>query len=87
MGTRRKSNDGAEAADTHLGDLGTGDGYIGEKVDPRPNSDHSLESGPDGVPPLVGQREGRAAADRIGDAADRDKDPADADGGDENIRG
>lgn len=25
-------------------------GYIGQKVDPRPNSDHSLESGPDAPP-------------------------------------
>lgn len=29
-------------------------GYIGTKVDPRPNSEHSLESGPDG-PSIVDQ--------------------------------
>lgn len=65
----------AEAkAGEHLGDLGTGDGFIGQKVDPKPNSAHSLESGPDGVPPLEGHRDGRAEADRIGDEADHAKD-------------
>jgi hypothetical protein len=29
-------------------------GYLGNKVDPRPNSAHSLESGPDGVSALDG---------------------------------
>lgn len=28
-------------------DLGTEQGYLGQKVDPRPDSDYSLESGPD----------------------------------------
>ena len=42
--------------------LGTDRGFIGGKVDPRPNSDHSLESGPEGVPADVGHAEGRAAA-------------------------
>lgn len=30
------------------------DGFIGRKVDPLPNSAHSLESGPDGVPLVDG---------------------------------
>jgi hypothetical protein len=28
-------------------DLGQDEGYIGQKVDPRPNEDYSLEGGPD----------------------------------------
>lgn len=61
----------AEAkAGEHLGDLGTTDGYLGEKVDPKPNEEHSLESGPDGVPALEGQADGIAAANRIGAAQD-----------------
>jgi len=64
----RKTDDPAKASAAHLGDLGVGDGYLGVKVDPRPNSDHSLASGPDGVPPLDGHREGAEAARKIGEA-------------------
>lgn len=38
--------DGQQAA------LGLPDGFIGEKVDPRPNEAYSLESGPDSPSPL-----------------------------------
>lgn len=77
----QKAAEAAQKASTdHLGDLGTGDGFIGQKVDPKPNSAHSLESGPDGVPPLEGQRDGMAAATRIGEALEPH---AQADGGDE----
>lgn len=45
--------------------LGTDKGYIGEKVDPRPNEDYSLESGPDSPSALdaaIDASEGRTEA-------------------------
>lgn len=42
-----KKDDLGQAEAQKIADDATEKGYIGGKVDPRPNSDHSLESGPD----------------------------------------
>lgn len=50
MAEHQKKTEAAELAQQPAAQqdpLGTDVGYIGTKVDPRPNSDYSLESGPD----------------------------------------
>lgn len=45
MAAKKKA--AAKADGPSAEDLGTDVGFIGTKVDPRPNSDYSLESGPE----------------------------------------
>jgi hypothetical protein len=45
-----KKDDAGQAEAQKLVDQAEDKGYIGQKVDPLPNSAHSLESGPDAPP-------------------------------------
>lgn len=54
--TKKKTDDaGAEEVQKAV-DEEQEQGFVGEKVDPRPNSDHSLESGPDSPPAVPDDR-------------------------------
>lgn len=50
MAPTKKADDSGAADVQKAVDEATDQGYVGDKVDPRPNSDHSLESGPDSPP-------------------------------------
>lgn len=52
MAQAKKSEDLGQSEVQKNVDVAEDQGFLGRKVDPRPNSDYSLESGPD-APPLV----------------------------------
>lgn len=60
--TAEKAADQAKAEAQKAVDTAEEQGFIGTKVDPRPNSDYSLESGPDS-PSAAEQRLDVARAD------------------------
>jgi len=51
MATKPK-DDAGQAEAQKIADTAEAQGFIGTKADPRPNSDYSLESGPDSPSPL-----------------------------------
>ena len=62
MASQKKEADAGQAEVQKKVDKGEEQGFLGRKVDPRPNSDYSLESGPD-APPLV--PDGRSRVEQI----------------------
>lgn len=52
----KKASDAGQAQVQEIVDQGQDQGYTGVKIDPLPNSAHSLESGPD-APTAAEQRE------------------------------
>lgn len=50
MAAAKKNADAGQAEAQKLADEAEEKGFIGQKVDPLPNSEHSLESGPDAPP-------------------------------------
>lgn len=62
MATTTKQDDLGQAEAQKDGDRAEEQGFIGTKVDPLPNSAHSLESGPDS-PTVVEQRKALAEAE------------------------
>lgn len=50
MAQRKNKDDAGQAEAQELADQAEEKGYLGTKVDPLPNSAHSLESGPDAPP-------------------------------------
>ena len=55
---RKKADDNGQAEAQAIADEQTEQGFIGTKVDPLPNSAHSLESGPE-APTAAEQRDAR----------------------------
>lgn len=68
MSKSKTVSDGGAGQVQDAADEQTDQGYIGQKVDPLPNSAHSLESGPDS-PQLVGDDRTRAEQHIVGTPA------------------